>query len=165
MTQMDVWDTHSRHDPKRAAEHPPRGQYGRDWYHADGLSYGTGSDVPAFLFWAAPPLAALQYGPARFLREWADGRCYLCGFIDSLVQEHDHQTGRVRGYTCRECNSSEAFSDHPGVVAWREWANPVALLGLDLAYRSPVTKGRHLGPSAAPPISDALLDEIADAVI
>lgn len=69
-----------------------------------------------------------RYGvtEAQYLRMFTaqDGRCKLCGRreearveggkIHSLVIDHDHRTGKVRGLLCRWCNAGLGlFDDDP----------------------------------------------------
>ena len=42
----------------------------------------------------------------------ADGRCASCGLSEaSLVIDHDHRTGAVRGVLCAKCNAGIGFFD------------------------------------------------------
>jgi hypothetical protein len=52
------------------------------------------------------------------------GRCGICGRDDTdLVIDHDHQTGRVRGLLCNNCNSGLGFlGDDPAhFIAAAAW--------------------------------------------
>jgi hypothetical protein len=40
------------------------------------------------------------------------GRCGICGTDESLVIDHDHRTGFVRGLLCRGCNNAEGQHNH-----------------------------------------------------
>jgi recombinational DNA repair protein (RecF pathway) len=43
------------------------------------------------------------------LLEKHDNRCYACGRTDSLVVDHCHTTGVIRGILCNNCNSALGF--------------------------------------------------------
>lgn len=64
------------------------------------------------------------------LTQWQDGRCAMCDAREQLVSDHCHMTGLVRGLLCRSCNTSEAFSEEPHWVAWRNWDNPAHEFGV-----------------------------------
>lgn len=66
--------------------------------------------------------------PGTSLRTWQAGRCAWCGFEDSLVRDHCHRTGLIRGLLCRGCNSHEGLSYEPW-VAWREGDNAARAIG------------------------------------
>lgn len=156
MSQPVPWATPNPEHDELKAKHPPRSVHGLDWYHRERLCYGT-TDRPAFLFWGAPPAPEDVSPSSNILLCWADGRCALCGFIEPLVEDHDHRTGLTRGYICRSCNASEGKSDHPGLTAWREGTNPARLLNLDRVYVSPVTGQTPRRPRHV----DTDLDQIA----
>ena len=109
---------------------------GLDWYHREELCYPC-TETPAFEFWDPAPDADAVPSYANRLLWWADGRCAMCGFITTLVEDHDHDTGLVRGPLCRSCNGQEAHSTHPAMILWRQGRNPAAALGLEIAYVSP----------------------------
>lgn len=97
----------------------------------------SGAEQPAFVGW---PLPAEQ-PPAwcdDVLHWWQDGRCGLCGNGKMpLVEDHDHDTGLVRGWLCRSCNSREGWaleSEVPRIDAWRGGVTPAALLGVKVVY-------------------------------
>ena len=37
--------------------------------------------------------------------------CEICGSISKIVYEHDHKTGRFRGWACAKCNSALGFAE------------------------------------------------------
>lgn len=67
---------------------------------------------------------------------WHDNRCAVCGFRDArLVQDHDHETGLIRGLLCRSCNGCEP---HDGGL-FRKYRErpPAQILGIHLRYYDP----------------------------
>lgn len=46
-------------------------------------------------------------------------RCGICGSNGSLVQDHCHATGLLRGMLCPSCNQWEGKSTSPALEAWR----------------------------------------------
>lgn len=72
----------------------------------------------------------------RAFRAWHAGRCAACGFpAGRLVEDHDHETGLVRGMLCRPCNSSEPHDD--GLFRKYRERSPAEILGLQLHYFDP----------------------------
>jgi hypothetical protein len=65
------------------------------------------------------------------------GRCALCGAADaSLIADHDHQTGSLRGYLCASCNAGEGNRHNallPVFVSYRR-CHPSALLDFHERY-------------------------------
>jgi hypothetical protein len=114
------------------------------------------NDVPAFCFWLMPDEDPLYEEWPNELRAWHRGRCAMCQVTDwydnSLVLDHDHDTGKIRGYLCRGCNSSEGHgNDSPQMAAWRAGLTPAAVLGIDELYISPFTGRPVIRPPAADP--------------
>lgn len=69
-------------------------------------------------------------------RDWHDGRCAVCGYRASqLVEDHDHDTGLVRGMLCRQCNSAEPHDD--GLFGKYRGRPPAQMLGAHLRYWDP----------------------------
>ena len=93
------------------------------------------------------------------MRAWQDGRCALCGFRDSLVKDHCHVSGLVRGFLCPSCNVTEGKSDH-NLAPWRSGATPAALMGIEEVYINPAT---GTPPPRYAATTDSDLDLIAEA--
>ncbi|MFB7592417.1 endonuclease domain-containing protein [Streptomyces sp. NPDC056169] len=74
---------------------------------------------------------------------WQAGRCAVCGVTGlHLAEDHDHVSGLVRGYLCRSCNTREGMtggSDNP--FGRYRVKHPTSILGLELRYWDPFTKG------------------------
>ena len=101
------------------------------------------NDVPAFAFWLMPDEDP-QYEDwphSTPLRAWQRGRCAMCQPTDwfdrDLVEDHDHDTGLIRGLLCRGCNTSEPHNNSPAFVAWRAGFTPMVMLGIEEVYQSP----------------------------
>ncbi len=87
-------------------------------------------------------------------------RCAICGGgrPGSLVLDHDHETGLVRGWPCHACNTIEGTGRcSPRFTIYRE-RPPAALLGLQERYPSPPSLwpgpprgGAHARPAQAAP--------------
>ena len=84
----------------------------------------------------ADPLSeAAQQIAWDLLADWQDDRCAVCGSRSGSVLDHDHETGLVRGWLCRRCNTKEGFASqaHQRVVRYRT-RPPTAILGIRLVY-------------------------------
>ena len=60
----------------------------------------------------------MQYPPTAEQREWIIKKqhkmCLLCGKTKTLVIDHDHATGEIRGALCSPCNTGLGmFYDDP----------------------------------------------------
>jgi len=50
------------------------------------------------------------------LQEIHNNKCAICNKKRFLVLDHDHKTGKVRGYLCRGCNTKLSGFDNPEFV-------------------------------------------------
>lgn len=62
-----------------------------------------------------------EYGlePEEFFKRMKsqEGKCAICKEQTTLVVDHDHTTGEVRGLLCRKCNVGlGAFQDIPNIL-------------------------------------------------
>jgi len=73
----------------------------------------------------------LQYATLWVLQE---GRCALCRSTGKLHVDHDHDTGRVRGLLCQNCNFRAGSND----------ADCAAFGRLMIAYAESTFDGRAL---------------------
>ncbi len=88
--------------------------------------------------WAVPdePIPA-HLSPTDALRRWQAGACAMCSARrGSLVVDHCHETGFVRGLLCRSCNSAEPHSTAPSFAAYRS-RSPAVMLQVEEQYGSP----------------------------
>lgn len=78
------------------------------------------------------------------LEQWQDDRCAICGVRSDLVEDHDHQTGLVRGLLCRGCNIREGSwhwsSRTDTIYAKYRQRPPTAILGMTIRYWDPITQ-------------------------
>lgn len=85
------------------------------------------------LTWSAMELVLKGSGDIRMLEFHAD-RCAACGRSGKhLVDDHDHFTGRVRGFLCRSCNTLEGVC-RPGVLDLYRETHPAKILGIERYY-------------------------------
>jgi hypothetical protein len=96
-------------------------------------------DEPECWSWPVPePCAyATEAEADEALAEWQRFRgCAICGVTGVLVDDHDHQTGLMRGQLCHTCNTKEGKgSQRPPFVKYRE-RHPAAILGVKVRYWS-----------------------------
>lgn len=79
------------------------------------------------------PTQAARFSEA--LRLYDQGRCAICGLADNKIEDHDHETGFVRGWLCRSCNTAEGRNRYSGGI----WARyrlryPYLILGITERY-------------------------------
>lgn len=94
--------------------------------------------VPACWSWepVAPDEIGDEHAVRRAFREWHADRCAVCGFRDArLVDDHDHDTGLIRGLLCRSCNGKEPHDN--GLFQRYRQRPPARILGIRLRYFSP----------------------------
>jgi hypothetical protein len=78
---------------------------------------------------------------SAILSHWQNGRCAICGHRYELVEDHDHDTGLVRGYLCRGCNTQEGVHRGDDNLFGRyRRQHPTSMLGLRIRYWDPFTK-------------------------
>jgi len=68
--------------------------------------------------------------------QFHQGRCAMCGLVPvdrHLVDDHCHETGQIRGYLCRACNTREGVSRSLIVVRYRR-LHPAAILDVHEMY-------------------------------
>lgn len=92
------------------------------------------SGDPACWSWAPPAPGSTGVS----LLAWQQGRCAICATTSfPLDEDHDHQTGLVRGYLCRSCNSCEG-SRRGGVWDKYREQNPASICGVRERYWHPI---------------------------
>ncbi|WP_392838782.1 endonuclease domain-containing protein [Streptomyces sp. LN500] len=92
------------------------------------------------------------------LENWQDRRCAICGRVSAgLVEDHDHQSGLVRGWLCHGCNVQEGSSHWQSrtdtTFAKYRQRPPTTILGLRVRYWDPVLQ--DFAPEMPPPPSVA----------
>lgn len=110
-------------------------------------SHPTGAQVLASV--TADSQFASEDTAETALHAWQAERCAICGEQESLVVDHDHQTGLVRGLLCQQCNTNEGLDGRPETVYQRYRELPPArILGIRLRYWDPYA-GAHAQPAAS----------------
>jgi Recombination endonuclease VII len=98
------------------------------------------SGIPACWTW---PLPAEVEGDPRermmLMGEWQEDRCATCGRVApyDLVTDHDHETGLVRGYLCKSCNTLESHDGKPVFDRYR-LINPASICQFEWMYAPPL---------------------------
>ena len=85
----------------------------------------------------ARPTLTKEICHEALLKRWHAGRCAICAWDkERLLADHDHETGWVRGWLCRSCNTREAIN--PGGI-WEKYRqrNPAGICGVQVMYISP----------------------------
>lgn len=102
----------------------------------------------AFEAWPLPAEALDPDNALDDMHAWHGGLCAACGCSSKLHLDHDHDTGKVRGYLCSGCNTHEGMTgsgDRPIEVMWQRWrtgTNPATALGVDEQYTTPFAWAR-----------------------
>lgn len=79
------------------------------------------------------------------------GRCATCGAQRvQLVEDHDHDTGLIRGYLCRSCNGREGTATRYDDHIWSRYRrrNPASILGIVERYIDPLSGVEDAGNTA-----------------
>jgi hypothetical protein len=92
---------------------------------------------PACWSWPMPdalPGSSTSYDRWEAMLTWHKGRCAICRRRERRhIEDHDHYTGRVRGWLCHSCNVLEGVSGHGVLVKYRE-RHPAAMWNLQFDY-------------------------------
>lgn len=94
--------------------------------------------VPACWSWDAAIRGGNEdeQGLRRVFHEWHAGRCAVCGFrVERLIDDHDHDSGLIRGLLCRSCNGREPHDD--GLFRKYRERPPAQILAIHLRYFDP----------------------------
>lgn len=81
--------------------------------------------------------SAVLHAAIDLLDAWQQGRCAICGQVKSLVLDHDHETGWIRGLLCRRCNTHEGVGFASVLAKYRK-RHPAAMFGLGVLYCGPL---------------------------
>ena len=115
------------------------------------------------LMWEEPREEPILTGEDAYslLRKWQDYRCAMCGIEgESLVLDHCHETGLVRGFLCNGCNMTEGREgeDHHYWSIYRK-VPPAKILKIKIYYnefgRSPYPRQSQIDKN----IIDTDIDE------
>ncbi|MFC9964564.1 endonuclease domain-containing protein [Nocardia ignorata] len=106
---------------------------------------------PACWFWSVPDGG--YWATPTAIYQWQNGKCAICagagdkGGHWGMVLDHDHRTGLVRVWLCRNCNAVEGHSTTDG--RWLNYRNrpPATILGVRRLYSKRGSKTRRVpGP-------------------
>lgn len=93
---------------------------------------------PACWYWPAPETCTFSDDDAAnsFLAWWHSDQCAICGHTcHDLQPDHDHETGLMRGYLCRSCNTKEGLVfDEDSVYTRYRLRPPAVILGIRILY-------------------------------
>lgn len=123
---------------------------------------------PACWFLPVPEALSAPWPTSISLFEWQRGRCAICGEehqprSGSLVMDHDHTTGLVRGWLCGNCNAAEGHSTLDGrFLNYRHWP-PADIVGLRLPYDTYQRSRKSSRETTPGQLDFAALFEVADA--
>lgn len=98
---------------------------------------------PACWGWPTPDQSGVltEDEATDLLHTWQEKRCAICADEGDLVNDHDHQTGLMRGLLCRQCNTNEGMDGRPWSVYQRYRDRPpTAILGIRVRYWDPIAK-------------------------
>jgi hypothetical protein len=77
-----------------------------------------------------------EWALLMMFRDWHFGRCAVCSYrAPRLVEDHDHDSGLVRGLLCPSCNGLEPYDD--GLFGKYRERSPAQILGVRLRYSNP----------------------------
>ena len=97
--------------------------------------------IPACWTWPLPDLAGVpdtEDDRYALMVCWQADRCATCGRkTQSLVKDHDHETGLLRGFLCQSCNVYEAFRGEQVIFDCYRLVNPASVCGLEYLYAEP----------------------------
>lgn len=135
--EMRGWATGSGYkaEPVTPVHQVPRGPE-----YASALSAWRKTETPVCWSWPVP--ASREYADEQTamwaLQAWQAGRCAVCGGLlagmgQRLVDDHDHETGLIRGLLCNPCNVSEGRGNSLTIQRYRE-RNPASILGIRVRY-------------------------------
>ena len=70
-----------------------------------------------------------------------NSKCAICGIATELVLDHDHNTGKIRGFLCRSCNAKLGYVDNKKSVISD---NSLYNLILDYLQYPPINKIKEI---------------------
>ncbi|WP_179730152.1 endonuclease domain-containing protein [Nocardioides kongjuensis] len=98
----------------------------------------------------------------RLLVDALGPTCHCCGERYPYAIDHDHETGIVRGYLCRDCNARIERCVHLSGCRFAEYLNSPPAEPLGLRHPKPVQRRDRASATAVAAQARTLVSQIVE---